>query len=102
MEVAKSVVIINYMLAESFMYIYSADCLQRESEGIFYAMYTISWFRLPLALMKDLRFSMMKSSIPFRLTGGKFFYINRETMIYILKTAASYVSVLRIVLGDWY
>jgi len=90
----------NYMLAQSFVYTYGADSLQRASEGISYAMYTISWFTLPLALMKDLHFSMMRSNIPFRLTGGKFFYVNRETMIYILKTAASYVSVLRIVLGD--
>jgi len=89
----------NYMLVQSFVYTYGADCLQKESEDISYALYMTSWFTLPFTLMKDLHFSMMRSSIPFRLTGGKFFYVNRETMIYILKTAVSYVSVLRIALN---
>ncbi|KAF3054480.1 Odorant receptor 413 [Nylanderia fulva] len=57
-----------------------------------------SWFTLPLTLMKDIHFAIMKSSIPFRLTGGKFFYVNRETMMNILKTTYSYISVLRIAL----
>lgn len=90
----------NYLLVESFLYTYAGDFLQRESESIFYALYTTSWFTFPLELMKDLHFAMMRSSIPFRLTGGKFFYVNRETMMYILKTAASYISVLRIALRD--
>ncbi|KAF3054481.1 Odorant receptor 414, partial [Nylanderia fulva] len=69
-----------------------------ESEGIFYAIYATSWFTLPLTLMKDIHFAIMKSSIPFRLTGGKFFYVNRETMMNILKTTYSYISVLTIAL----
>ncbi|XP_070167690.1 odorant receptor 13a-like [Polyergus mexicanus] len=99
-EMAKSVLVLNYLLTESLVLTYGGDFLQRESEGIFYALYTTSWFTLPLALMKDLHFVMMRSNIPFRLTGGKFFYVNRETMMYILKTAVSYVSVLRIALKE--
>ncbi|KAL6445458.1 hypothetical protein ACFW04_000797 [Cataglyphis niger] len=99
-EMTKSVLVLNYLLTESLVLTYGGDFLQRESEGLFYALYTTSWFTLPLALMKDLHFAMMRSSIPFRLTGGKFFYVNRETMMYILKTAVSYVSVLRIALKE--
>ncbi|EFN63737.1 Putative odorant receptor 13a [Camponotus floridanus] len=99
-EAAKSIVVLNYLLMESLVLTYGGDFLQRESEGIFYALYATSWFTLPVKLMKDLHFAMMRSSIPFRLTGGKFFYVNRETMMYILKTAASYVSVLRIALRE--
>lgn len=99
-EATKSIVVLNYLLMESLVLTYGGDFLQRESEGIFYALYETSWFTLPLKLMKDLHFAMMRSSIPFRLTGGKFFYVNRETMMYILKTAASYVSVLRIALRE--
>jgi len=82
------------------VYCCGGDFVQKGSEGIFQAMFMASWFRLPTTLMKDLNFAMMKSSYPFRLTGGKFFYANRETIVYILKTAASYVSVLRIALKD--
>ncbi|KAF3054474.1 Odorant receptor 271 [Nylanderia fulva] len=97
-EVAKNSLVVNSYLIESLVLTYAGDFLQRESEGIFYAIYATSWFTLPLTLMKDMHFAMMKSSIPFRFTGGKFFYVNRETMMNILKTAASYVSVLRIAL----
>lgn len=97
-EVVKSVLVLNYLLMESMVLTYGGDFLQRESEGIFFALYATSWYTLPLKLMKDMHFAMMRSSIPFRFTGGKFFYVNRETMMYILKTAASYISVLRIAL----
>ncbi|EGI58732.1 Odorant receptor 47a [Acromyrmex echinatior] len=97
-EAIKSVFVLNYLIMQSLVYTYGGEFLQKESEDIFYMLYTTSWFTLPAALMKDVHFAMMRSSIPFRLTGGKFFYINRETMMYILKTAASYISVLRIAL----
>lgn len=88
------------MFMEALVYCSGGDFIQRESENIFRAMFMTSWFTLPATLMKDLRFAMMRSSYPFRLTGGKFFYVNRETIIYVLKTAASYVSVLRIALRN--
>ncbi|KAL6418962.1 hypothetical protein ACFW04_014127 [Cataglyphis niger] len=99
-ELAKSVLVLNFMFMESLVYCYGGDFIQKESEDIFRAMFMISWFTLPAALMKDLHFAMMRSSYPFRLTGGKFFYVNRETIIYVLKTAASYVSVLRVALRN--
>ncbi|XP_018341860.1 PREDICTED: uncharacterized protein LOC108748309 [Trachymyrmex septentrionalis] len=97
-EAIKSVFVLNYLIMQSLVYTYGGEFLQKESEDIFYMLYTTSWFTLPAALMKDVHFAMMRSSIPFRLTGGKFFYVNRETMMYVLKTAASYISVLRIAL----
>lgn len=100
-EAAKNFSILNYLLMQSLVFTYGGDFLQTESEDIFHSLYTTSWFTLPLALMKDLHFAMMRSSIPFRLTGGKFFYVNRETMMYVFKTAASYVSVLRIALRKY-
>lgn len=97
-EATKSILVLNYLLMQSLVFTYGGDFLQEKSEDIFHALFATSWFTLPLALMKDLHFAMMRSSIPLRLTGGKFFYVNRETMMYMLKTAASYISVLRIAL----
>ncbi|XP_011878863.1 PREDICTED: uncharacterized protein LOC105568088 [Vollenhovia emeryi] len=88
-EVTKGIMVLNFLLLQSLVFTYGGEFLQNESEDIFHALYTTSWFTLPLALMKDLHFAMMRSNIPFRLTGGKFFYVNRETMMYILKTSAS-------------
>ncbi|KAF3054460.1 Odorant receptor 324 [Nylanderia fulva] len=97
-EVAKNALDVIFYLIESMIFTYGGDLLQRESEGIFYMLYATSWFTLPLTLMKDIHFAMMKSSIPFRFTGGKFFYVNHETMKNILKTTYFYISVLRIAL----
>ncbi|XP_012222833.2 odorant receptor 13a-like [Linepithema humile] len=98
LEATKSLLVLNYLLLQSLVLTYGGDFLQGESEGIFHALYMTSWFTFPVALMKDMHFAMMRASVPFRLTGGKFFYVNRETMMYILRTAASYISVLRIAL----
>lgn len=97
-EASKSMLVLNYLLIQSLLYTYSGDFMQRESEGILIALYKTSWLTFPVVLKKDLYFAMMRASIPFRLTGGKFFYINRETMINMFRTAASYFSVLRIAL----
>ncbi|KAL6262776.1 hypothetical protein P5V15_005566 [Pogonomyrmex californicus] len=99
-ELTKSVLVLNYLFMQSLIFTYAGDFLQTKSEDIFHALYATSWFTLPLALMKDLHFAMMRSSVLLRLTGGKFFYVNRETMMYMLKTSASYVSVLRIALRN--
>ncbi|XP_072759924.1 odorant receptor 13a-like [Anoplolepis gracilipes] len=92
--------VLNFILLQSLVYCYGGDFIQRESEDLFRAMFATFWFTLPVTLMKDFHFVMMRSSYPFRLTGGKFFYINRETIIYVLKMAVSYVSVLRIALRN--
>ncbi|KAF3054475.1 Odorant receptor 364 [Nylanderia fulva] len=97
-EVAKNALDVFFYLIESLIRTYGGDLLQRESEGIFYAIYATFWFTLPLTLMKDMHFAIMKSSIPFRVTGGKFFYVNRETMMNIPKITYFYISVLRIAL----
>lgn len=97
-EATKNTVTLNFLLMQSLVFTYGGEYLQKESEDIFHALYRTSWFTLPLGMMKDLHFAMMRSSIPFRLTGGKFFYVNRETMMYVFRTAASYISVLRIAL----
>ncbi|KAF3054283.1 Odorant receptor 429, partial [Nylanderia fulva] len=71
-----------------FAYIYVIlDLTSSRNEGIFYAIYATSWFTLPLTLKKDMHFAIMNLSIPFRLTGGKFFY-----------TTYFYISVLRVAL----
>lgn len=100
MEMVKSALVLNYMFVQAVLYTFGGDLLQKESEAIFHTLYEITWFTLPASLMKDIRFAMMRAKFPFRLTGGKFFHINRETMVAVLKTAASYISVLRIALME--
>jgi len=99
-ELTKSIFSLNYMLMESLVYSYGGDFVQRGSDEIFHAIFMISWSTLSTPLMKDLRFAIMRSNYPLHLTGGKFFYANRETILNVLKMAASYISVLRIAIPD--
>ncbi|XP_020296086.1 uncharacterized protein LOC109861022 [Pseudomyrmex gracilis] len=99
-ELTKSILVMNFCFLQSMMYSYGGEFVQAGSEDIFHAMFKNSWFTLPATLMKDLRFAMMRSSNPFRLTGGKLFYTNRETIVFLLRRTVSYISVLRIALGD--
>ncbi|XP_039314328.1 odorant receptor 22c-like [Solenopsis invicta] len=99
-ESAKTGLIINYLFMQSLLYCWGGDFIQRGSTGIFHAMYTTSWYTLPLTLMKDMNFALMRSARSFQLTGGKFFYVNRMAMVYVLRTAASYISFLRVALRE--
>ncbi|XP_011702895.1 PREDICTED: odorant receptor 4-like [Wasmannia auropunctata] len=96
----RTTLLMNYVILESLVYCYGGDFIQKGSQDIFHAMFMTSWFTLPATFMKDVNFAMMRSRYPFRLTGGKFFYVNCEAIGYILKTAGSYVSVLRVALRD--
>ncbi|XP_011065383.1 PREDICTED: uncharacterized protein LOC105152670 [Acromyrmex echinatior] len=82
-ELMKSILVLNYMLMESLLYCYGGDFIQKGSEDIFHAMFKASWFTLPATMMKDLNFAMMRSSYPFRFTGGKFFYTNCEAIVLV-------------------
>ncbi|XP_032680054.1 uncharacterized protein LOC116848260 [Odontomachus brunneus] len=93
---SKSALALSYVFTESVVYCYCGDFVQSESEELFHALYATSWFTLPASLMKDVRFAMMKSSYAFQLSGGKFFSANRQAMFNVVKTAASYISVLRV------
>ncbi|XP_039314324.1 odorant receptor 63a-like [Solenopsis invicta] len=99
-ESLKTALIINFLFMESLLYCIGGDFVQRGSTGIFHAMYTTSWYTLPLTLMKDMNFALMRSARSFQLTGGKFFYVNRMAMVYVLRTAASYISFLRVALKE--
>ena len=86
------------MITESFVYGYASDYLLTQSESIVQAVYSSAWYDLENRVKKDIIFVMMRAQTPLYITAGKFFYVTRNTIIQLLKTAFSYLSVLRLTL----
>lgn len=89
---------ISFMITETLIYGYASDYLLTQSESIVQAVYSSAWYDLEASVKKDIVFVMMRARIPLYITAGKFFFITRNTIVQLLKTSASYLSVLRLTL----
>nr|UEN71200.1 olfactory receptor 17 [Gregopimpla kuwanae] len=96
----KNIVVIEFMLLQTFMYSYVGENLQCQGDDIIQSVYDSSWYQLPNSLSKDLIFVMMRSNVPLQLTAGKFFSMTLATFMDVIKTSASYLSVLRIMIQE--
>lgn len=96
----KNIVVIQFMLLQTFMYSYVGENLQCQGDDIITSLYGSSWYELPNHLSRNLIFVMMRSNVPLQLTAGKFFSMTRATFMDVIKTSASYLSVLRIMIQE--
>lgn len=99
MVIHNSSVILLMMIQLSF-YTFAGDCLEMRSIALSYATYGYNWYDLPAATARDIRFILMRANIPHQLTAGKFVPMNMMTFKDILKSTASYLSVLRVMLDE--
>ncbi|KAG7191106.1 hypothetical protein KM043_007140 [Ampulex compressa] len=99
-EIVKSIVIAQFLMLQFLLISCSGDLLLHHSELIFSAIYNTSWHEFKPNIVKDLVFMMMRAKVPLRITGGKFIYVSRRTMMDILKTTASFVSFLQLTITD--
>lgn len=97
-NIIKSASVMNFMLFESYLYTYPADNLANRAELMLRAIYSSYWYKMPHSITKNLIFVMMRINLPPFLTCGKFFYMTRRSYMDVIKTAASYLSVLRIMI----
>ncbi|THK32905.1 putative odorant receptor 71a [Diachasma alloeum] len=95
---AKNICVMQFMLAQSYIYTFPADDLKEQAEGLLRALYSSQWCDMPANIMKDIVFMMMRINVPPYYTAGKFFYMTRQSYMTVVKTAASYLSVLRIMI----
>lgn len=96
----KNLVVIEFMLLQTFMYSYVGESLQCQGDDIIQSVYDSSWYDLPNSLSKNVIFVMMRSNAPLQLTAGKFFSMTLATFMDVIKTSASYLSVLRIMIQE--
>ncbi|XP_067210053.1 uncharacterized protein [Linepithema humile] len=86
------------LLSQLFAYSYVGNYLKYQTEETAYSIYCCNWYYLSVNLMKNILFVIARSQHPIQLAAGKFFVINIETYMFILKTSLSYLSVLRVML----
>lgn len=85
------------MLIQLSFYTFAGDCLEMRSTALSYAIYDCNWYQLPAGMARNFHFILMRAGIPHQLTAGKFVPMNMLTFKDILKSTASYLSVLIIV-----
>ncbi|KAK2588073.1 hypothetical protein KPH14_004138 [Odynerus spinipes] len=97
---AKHAVLIITMLVQLFLYSYAGDKLESKTEELVLGVYGSPWYDFDASLAKNVSFVILHGRIPRRVTAGKFVSMNLFTFKEIVKTSASYMSVLRIMLTN--
>nr|XP_012143985.1 PREDICTED: uncharacterized protein LOC100876205 [Megachile rotundata] len=96
--VLKTLFILLTVLIQLYSYSYMGDYLKSQMDGIGYSLYSCSWYSLPANVAKNIVLVILRAQIPVHLTAGKFFVVNLETFMSILKTSMSYLSILRVMI----
>ena len=97
----KTFIVMSCLLVQLFAYSYVGEYLKRQMESVGDSVYFCSWYHIPKNVAKGIVFVIMKSQDPVSLKAGKFFIVNMETYMNILKTSMSYLSVLRVMVNPW-
>ncbi|XP_046815759.1 odorant receptor 13a-like [Vespa crabro] len=82
------------ILVQLYLYCYVGEMLIVESSAMGTSVYESQWCTLSPKDARNIIFVMHRSSIPFRLTAGKFGTFSMEMFSSILKTTIGYLSVL--------
>ncbi|XP_024888077.1 odorant receptor 9a-like [Temnothorax curvispinosus] len=94
--IMKTTTVTSALMLEMFFYSIVGDYLKCQMEEIAYSIYSCNWYNFPLNLMRNVVFVIMRSQQPVQFVAGRFFVINLESFMTILKSSLSYLSVLRV------
>nr|XP_033206185.1 odorant receptor Or2-like [Bombus vancouverensis nearcticus] len=94
--VIKIFMVLTSLMVQLFAYSYVSEYLRRQMEGIGDSIYFCNWYDIPKGVTKDIIYVIMRTQNPVFLKAGKFFIVNMETYMSIIKTSMSYLSVLRV------
>ncbi|XP_078053482.1 odorant receptor 4-like [Augochlora pura] len=97
--VTKTFVVVAALLSQMFAYSYVGEYSRNQFGTIGYLAYCSDWYNAPCNLSRNIMFVLMKTQYPVDLKAGKFFLINLQTYMSILKTSMSYLSVLRVMVA---
>ncbi|XP_076295103.1 uncharacterized protein LOC143216153 [Lasioglossum baleicum] len=96
----KTFIVVNTLLTQMFAYSYVGEYSKNQFGGIGHLIYCSDWYNAPCNLSKNILFVLMKTQTPVHLKAGRFFVINIETYMSILRTSMSYLSVLRVMITE--
>ncbi|XP_011062736.1 PREDICTED: odorant receptor 9a-like [Acromyrmex echinatior] len=84
----------SLVLTHLYFYCYSAEKLSTESTNMANGVYECKWYDIPPRDAKNLLFMIYRSTIPLKLTAGKFGTFSLEMFGTVLKTSMGYLSAL--------
>ncbi|KAF7382718.1 hypothetical protein HZH66_013120 [Vespula vulgaris] len=93
----KAILLFNILLGQLFLYSYAGDYLSSLSNNVCHLIYNCPWYEFSPSIVRNLKFIIMRTQIPFRLKAGRFYAMDIENFKNILKAFFSYFSLLRIV-----
>nr|ALR72554.1 odorant receptor OR9 [Colaphellus bowringi] len=92
------VLLLSYLLGQTcqiVMYCWYGQSILDSSEAINDACYSSEWFNCSKETQKMFLIIMERSKRPVKMRAGKFFFLNLDTLMSILKSSYSYFAVLR-------
>lgn len=92
----RNIIIIIVLYIQLFMYCYTGDKLSSQNEKLQIAIWNTPWYTISPNIVKDMILIMMRSNKKFDLTAGKIYIINLESYTQLIKSMASYFTVLRL------
>jgi len=100
MMIIKTITIFSTLLLQLFFYSFVGDYLKCQMEEVAHSIYSCNWHCLPMKLMRNVLFVIMRAQHPVQLLVGKFFVINIESFMILIKSSLSYLSVLRMMIDE--
>ncbi|XP_070524805.1 odorant receptor 13a-like [Cardiocondyla obscurior] len=96
--ITKTVTVLTTVLVQLFVYSVVGGYLKSQMKKAAMSIYSCNWHCLPKKFMRTIIFVIMRSYQPVQMLAGKFFSVNIETFMSILKSFLSYLSVLRVMI----
>lgn len=96
----KSFVILTTIMIQLALYNLIGDYFKSQLDDVKQCIYQSAWYNFPTTLMRNVIFIIMRTQSPVALQAGHFIEVNLSTYMSIVKTSASYLSVLRIMIEE--
>nr|XP_033206041.1 odorant receptor 22c-like [Bombus vancouverensis nearcticus] len=94
----KSVVLMVTLLIQLYLYAYAGDVLESRSNEIAHGVYDSPWYQPRGHVARDLMMIINRGHRSYHVTAGKFLSMNMFTFKEILRSSASYLSVLKVMM----
>lgn len=94
----KSAMVLSTLLSQLLLYSFVGDYLKSQMEEVGHTIYESAWYDFPIKVSKNVLFVLRRTQSPIALQAGNFIVVNLSTYMTILKTSASYLSVLRVMI----
>lgn len=94
----KSVILMVTLLIQLYLYAYAGDVLESRSNEIAHGVYDSPWYQPRGHVARDLMMIINRGHRSYHVTAGKFLSMNIFTFKEILRSSASYLSVLKVMM----